>query len=220
MEIKKQSTTLENFMDYEQYENRNPNTDFLRKTFYQWQWKEMQNIGFSRKYLIKTIFILLLLCVSSCKTTNQSFVKYYAYESKEKFSNGLPVQYYTLESRFDRQIIRFSNFETYEDAIVKIKGEKDNTWLIRFVIDIYDEEEPYKFTSSTHIKETFFRELYIVTKRKAYLRYNNVNEMLSDETIKHLQNRKLLNLRFWFPPEMKRIRKIDYSKFPKNTMIK
>ena len=33
MEIKEQSTTLENVMDYEQYENRNPNTDFLRKTF-------------------------------------------------------------------------------------------------------------------------------------------------------------------------------------------
>ena len=112
-------------MDYEQYENRNPNTDFLRKTFYQWQWKEMQNIGFSRKYLIKTIFILLLLCVSSCKTTNQSFVKYYAYESKEKFSNGLPVLYYTLESRFDRQIIRFSNLEMYKNPIVKIKGKED-----------------------------------------------------------------------------------------------
>ena len=206
-------------MDYEQYENRNPNTDFLRKTFYQWQWREMQNIGFSRKYLIKTIFILLLLCVSSCKTTNQSFVKYYAYESKEKFSNGLPVQYYTLESRFDQQIIRFSNFETYEDAIVKIKGEKDNTWLIRFVIDIYDEEEPYKFTSSTHIKETFFRELYIVTKRKAFLRYDDINNMLSDETREELY-KKYLNIYFWFPPEMKRVRKIDYSKFPKDIAIK
>jgi hypothetical protein len=44
MEIKKQSTTLENFMDYEQYKNSNPNTDFLRKTFYQWQWREMQKL--------------------------------------------------------------------------------------------------------------------------------------------------------------------------------
>ena len=26
-------------MDYEQYKNSNPNTDFMRKTFYQWQWK-------------------------------------------------------------------------------------------------------------------------------------------------------------------------------------
>ena len=40
MEIKKQSTTLENFMDYEQYENSiENNKNFLRKTFYQWQWK-------------------------------------------------------------------------------------------------------------------------------------------------------------------------------------
>ena len=125
MEIKEQSTTLENFMDYEQYENRNPNTDFLRKTFYQWQWKEMQNIGFSRKYLIKTIFILLLFCVSSCKTTHQSFVKYYAYESKEKFSNGLPVQYYTLETSPNKQIIRFSSSQEYDEAsVLKIYGEK------------------------------------------------------------------------------------------------
>ncbi|EEB64432.1 hypothetical protein CAPSP0001_2733 [Capnocytophaga sputigena ATCC 33612] len=112
-------------MDYEQYENRNPNTDFLRKTFYQWQWKEMQNIGFSRKYLIKTIFILLLFCVSSCKTTHQSFVKYYAYESKEKFSNGLPVLYYTLESSPNKQIIRFSSSQEYDEAsVLKIYGEK------------------------------------------------------------------------------------------------
>lgn len=40
MEIKEQSTTLENFMDYEQYENSIKNNEnFLRKTFYQWQWK-------------------------------------------------------------------------------------------------------------------------------------------------------------------------------------
>ena len=40
MEINEQSTTLENFMDYEQYENSIKNNEnFLRKTFYQWQWK-------------------------------------------------------------------------------------------------------------------------------------------------------------------------------------
>ena len=205
-------------MDYEQYKNNTPNTNFLRKTFYQWQWKKMQNIGFSRKYLIKTIFILLLLCVSSCKTTNQSFVKYYAYESKEKFSNGLPVQYYTLESRFDRQIIRFSNLEMYKNPIVKIKGKEDQTFIINYITDIY--EESYNFALSTDIKETFFRKLYIVTKRKAYLRYNNVNEMLSNETIEYLKNKNILILPFWFPPEMKRVKKIDYSKFRKNTMIK
>ena len=34
MEIKEQSTTLENFMDYEQYENSIKNNEnFLRKTF-------------------------------------------------------------------------------------------------------------------------------------------------------------------------------------------
>ena len=216
--VKEQSTTLENFMDYEQYKNSNPNTDFLRKTFYQRQWREMQNIGFSRKYLIKTIFILLLFCVSSCKTTHQSFVKYYAYESKEKFSNGLPVLYYTLESRFDRQIIRFSNLEMYKNPIVKIKGKEDQTFIINYITDIY--EESYNFALSTDIKETFFRKLYIVTKRKAYLRYNNVNEMLSNETIEYLKNKNILILPFWFPPEMKRVKNIDYSKFPKNTMIK
>ena len=208
-------------MDYPQYENNEYNKNFLRKTFYQWQWKEMQNVGsIVRNYLIKTFLVSIFFCFFvSCKSTSQSFVKYYAYESKEKFSNGLPVQYYTLESRFDQQIIRFSNFETYEDAIVKIKGEKDNTWLIRFVIDIYDEEEPYKFTSSTHIKETFFRELYIVTKRKAFLRYDDINNMLSDETREELY-KKYLNIYFWFPPEMKRVKNIDYSKFPKDIAIK
>ena len=94
-------------MDYEQYENSIKNNEnFLRKTFYQWQWKEMQNIGsIVRNYLIKTFLVSIFFCFFvSCKSTSQSFVKYYAYESKEKFSNGLPVLYYTLESRFDRQI--------------------------------------------------------------------------------------------------------------------
>ena len=217
--VKEQSTTLENFMDYEQYKDSNPNTDFLRKTFYQWQWREMQNIGFSRKYLIKTIFILLLLCVSSCKTTHQSFVKYYAYESKEKFSNGLPVQYYTLESSPNKQIIRFSSSQEYDEAsVLKIYGGKKHTFIMGYLEDIY--EEGKYMISAEYVKETFFNDLYIITNKKAYLRYNNVNEMLSDETIKHLQNRKLLNLRFWFPPEMKRVKNIDYSKFPKDIAIK
>ena len=218
--VKEQSTTLENFMDYEQYKNSNPNTDFLRKTFYQWQWKEMQNIGsIVRSYLIKTFLVSIFFCFFvSCKSTSQSFVKYYAYESKEKFSNGLPVLYYTLESRFDRQIIRFSNLEMYKNPIVKIKGKEDQTFIINYITDIY--EESYNFALSTDIKETFFRKLYIVTKRKAYLRYNNVNEMLSNETIEYLKNKNILILPFWFPPEMKRVKNIDYSKFPKNTMIK
>ena len=217
--VKEQSTTLENFMDYEQYKDSNPNTDFLRKTFYQWQWREMQNIGFSRKYLIKTIFILLLFCVSSCKTTHQSFVKYYAYESKEKFSNGLPVQYYTLESSPNKQIIRFSSSQEYDEAsVLKIYGGKKHTFIMGYLEDIY--EEGKYMISAEYVKETFFNDLYIITNKKAYLRYNNVNEMLSDETIKHLQNRKLLNLRFWFPPEMKRVKNIDYSKFPKDIAIK
>ena len=217
--VKEQSTTLENFMDYEQYKDSNPNTDFLRKTFYQWQWREMQNIGFSRKYLIKTIFILLLFCVSSCKTTHQSFVKYYAYESKEKFSNGLPVQYYTLESSPNKQIIRFSSSQEYDEAsVLKIYGGKKHTFIMGYLEDIY--EEGKYMISAEYVKETLFNDLYIITNKKAYLRYNNVNEMLSDETIKHLQNRKLLNLRFWFPPEMKRVKNIDYSKFPKDIAIK
>ena len=128
-------------MDYEQYENSIKNNEnFLRKTFYQWQWREMQNIGFSRKYLIKTIFILLLLCVSSCKTTNQSFVKYYAYESKEKFSNGLPVLYYTLESSPNKQIIRFSSSQEYDEAsVLKIYGEKKHTFIMGYVKDFYED---------------------------------------------------------------------------------
>ena len=83
MEIKEQSTTLENFMDYEQYENRNPNTDFLRKTFYQWQWKKMQNIGFSNSFL-KTISILIFFSVFlSCKSFYKIQDEYYVYENIE-----------------------------------------------------------------------------------------------------------------------------------------
>ena len=217
--VKEQSTTLENFMDYEQYKDSNPNTDFLRKTFYQWQWREMQNIGFSRKYLIKTIFILLLFCVSSCKTTHQSFVKYYAYESKEKFSNGLPVQYYTLESSPNKQIIRFSSSQEYDEAsVLKIYGGKKHTFIMGYLEDIY--EEGKYMISAEYVKETLFNDLYIITNKKAYLRYNNVNEMLSNETIEYLKNKNILILPFWFPPEMKRVKNIDYSKFPKNTMIK
>ena len=109
MEIKEQSTTLENFMDYEQYENRNPNTDFMRKTFYQWQWKKMQEKGIEKVLKILTLLVLLLL--SSCSIKKQ----YYAYESEQKDKEGRPLQYYTLEHqsgrRFKTNIIHFSDLK-------------------------------------------------------------------------------------------------------------
>ena len=43
--------------------------------------------------------------------------------------------------------------------------------------------------------------------------------MLSDETREELY-KKYLNIYFWFPPEMKRVRRIDESKFPKGSVIK
>ena len=95
-------------MDYEQYKNNTPNTNFLRKTFYQWQWKEMHEAGV--KKVLKILTLLLLLLLSSCAIKKQ----YYAYESEQKDEEGRPLQYYTLEHQSGRysetDIIRFFGF--------------------------------------------------------------------------------------------------------------
>ena len=96
-------------MDYEQYKNSNPNTDFLRKTFYQWQWKEMHEAGVKKVLKILTLLVLLLL--SSCSIKKQ----YYVYESEQKDEEGRPLRYYTLERQSGRysetDIIRFSDLK-------------------------------------------------------------------------------------------------------------
>ena len=42
---KDQSQTDENYMDYHQQSSGQTNPDFERKSFYQWQWQEMQQKG-------------------------------------------------------------------------------------------------------------------------------------------------------------------------------
>ena len=48
---KKQSKTLENYMDYGITTEGNDNKDVLRKVYYHWQWKIMQQQGKASKYL-------------------------------------------------------------------------------------------------------------------------------------------------------------------------
>jgi hypothetical protein len=47
---KSQSTTQENYMDYYQDSSGSTNTDFERKSYYQWQWAEMQKTGIQKTY--------------------------------------------------------------------------------------------------------------------------------------------------------------------------
>jgi hypothetical protein len=48
---KQQSRTNENYMDYYQDSNGNSNPDFERKSYYQWQWIQLQETGNQNKYL-------------------------------------------------------------------------------------------------------------------------------------------------------------------------
>ncbi|MCQ9635431.1 hypothetical protein MP477_10730 [Chryseobacterium sp. WG23] len=50
---KANSETLENYLDYRQKTDGTFNSNFQYKSFYQWQWKNMINLGKTRKYLIE-----------------------------------------------------------------------------------------------------------------------------------------------------------------------
>ena len=47
------SETLENYLDYRQKTDGTFNSNFQYKSFYQWQWKDMINLGKAKKYLIE-----------------------------------------------------------------------------------------------------------------------------------------------------------------------
>ena len=220
MEIKEQSTTLENFMDYEQYENRNPNTDFMRKTFYQWQWKKMQEKGIEKVLKILTLLVLLLL--SSCSIKKQ----YYAYESEQKDKEGRPLQYYTLEHqsgrRFKTNIIRFSDLKRNK-IFVMIEAGEDYTFFA-WSVDTSSTRKPYYETrTAAMFKQTIFEKLYSIDAKKAIFRYKNNVEFTDKifyETKNYLYKKDFNTFKLWFPPEMKRVRRIDESKFPKGSVIK
>ena len=198
MEIKEQSTTLENFMDYEQYKNNTPNTNFLCKT------------------------LLILLLLSSCAIKKQ----YYAYESEQKDEEGRPLQYYTLEHqsgrRFKTNIIRFSDLERNK-IFVMIEAGEDYTFFA-WSVDTSSTRIPYYETRKVAmLKQTIFKKIYSIDAKKAIFRYKNNVEFTDKifyETKDYLYKKDFNTFNLWFPPEMKRVRRIDESKFPKGSVIK
>ena len=198
MEIKEQSTTLENFMDYEQYKNNTPNTNFLCKT------------------------LLVLLLLSSCAIKKQ----YYAYESEQKDEEGRPLQYYTLEHqsgrRFKTNIIRFSDLKRNK-IFVMIEAGEDYTFFA-WSVDTSSTRKPYYETrTAAMFKQTIFEKLYSIDAKKAIFRYKNdvkFKDKIFNETADYLLKERFYTYYLWFPPEMKRVRRIDESKFPKGSVIK
>ena len=198
MEINEQSTTLENFMDYEQYKNNTPNTNFLCKT------------------------LLVLLLLSSCSIKKQ----YYAYESEQKDEEGRPLQYYTLEHQsgreFETDIIRFSDLMTY-NIFVLIETGEDYTFFA-WSVDTSSTRKPYYETRKVAmLKQTIFKKLYRIDAKKAIFKYKNdveFKDKIFYETKDYLYKKDFNTFNLWFPPEMKRVRRIDESKFPKGSVIK
>ena len=185
-------------MDYEQYKNNTPNTNFLRKT------------------------LLVLLLLSSCSIKKQ----YYAYESEQKDEEGRPLQYYTLEHQsgreFETDIIRFSDLMTY-NIFVLIETGEDYTFFA-WSVDTSSTRKPYYQTFASDIpKQTIFKKLYRIDAKKAIFRYKNNVEFTDKifyETKDYLYKKDFNTFMLWFPPEMKRVRRIDESKFPKGSVIK
>ena len=198
MEIKEQSTTLENFMDYEQYKNNTPNTNFLCKT------------------------LLILLLLSSCAIKKQ----YYAYESEQKDEEGRPLQYYTLEHqsgrRFKTNIIRFSDLERNKIFVMIEAGEAYT--FFAWSVDTSSTRIPYYETRKVAmLKQTIFKKLYRIDAKKAIFKYKNdveFKDKIFYETKDYLYKKDFNTFNLWFPPEMKRVRRIDESKFPKGSVIK
>ena len=208
-------------MDYEQYENSiENNKNFLRKTFYQWQWKEMHEAGV--KKVLKILTLLLILLLSSCSIKKQ----YYAYESEQKDKEGRPLQYYTLEHqsgrRFKTNIIRFSDLERNK-IFVMIEAGEDYTFFA-WSVDTSSTRIPYYETrTAAMFKQTIFEKLYSIDAKKAIFRYKNNVEFTDKifyETKDYLYKKDFNTFNLWFPPEMKRVRRIDESKFPKGSVIK
>ena len=185
-------------MDYEQYKNNTPNTNFLRKT------------------------LLVLLLLSSCAIKKQ----YYAYESEQKDEEGRPLQYYTLEHQsgryFETDIIRFSDLMS-RNIFVLIEAGEDYTFFARTIERNYFEKPYYERFATDVDKQTIFKNLYKVDAKKAIFKYKNdveFKDKIFYETKDYLYKKDFNTFRLWFPPEMKRVRRIDESKFPKGSVIK
>ena len=174
----------------------------------------------SRTFLCKTLLVLLLL--SSCAIKKQ----YYAYESEQKDEEGRPLRYYTLEHqsgrRFKTNIIRFSDLMTY-NIFVMIEAGEDYTFFA-WSVDTSSTRIPYYETrTAAMFKQTIFEKLYSIDAKKAIFRYKNNVEFTDKifyETKDYLYKKDFNTFMLWFPPEMKRVRRIDESKFPKGSVIK
>ena len=185
-------------MDYKQYKNNIKNKNFLCKT------------------------LLVLLLLSSCSIKKQ----YYAYESEQKDEEGRPLQYYTLEHqsgrRFKTNIIRFSDLKRNK-IFVMIEAGEDYTFFA-WSVDTSSTRIPYYETrTAAMFKQTIFEKLYSIDAKKAIFRYKNDVEFsrkILNETADYLYKKDFNTFKLWFPPEMKRVRRIDESKFPKGSVIK
>ena len=174
----------------------------------------------SRTFLCKTLLVLLLL--SSCAIKKQ----YYAYESEQKDEEGRPLRYYTLERQsgryFETDIIRFSDLMS-RNIFVLIEAGEAYTFFA-WSVDTSSTRKPYYQTFAFDIpKQTIFKKLYRIDAKKAIFRYkNNVEfkDKIFYETKDYLYKKDFNTFNLWFPPEMKRVRRIDESKFPKGSVIK
>ena len=171
-------------------------------------------------FLCKTLLVLLLL--SSCSIKKQ----YYVYESEQKDEEGRPLRYYTLECQsgryFETDIIRFSDLMS-RNIFVLIEAGEDYTFFARTIERNYF-EKPYYETFATDVdKQTIFKNLYKVDAKKAIFKYKNdveFTDKIFNETADYLLKERFYTYYLWFPPEMKRVRRIDESKFPKGSVIK
>ena len=73
------------------------------------------------------------------------------------------------------------------------------------------------------LNKPFLKKIYSIDAKKAIFKYKNDVEFsrkILNETADYLYKKDFNTFKLWFPPEMKRVRRIDESKFPKGSVIK
>ncbi|MDN3694344.1 hypothetical protein QWZ06_19675 [Chryseobacterium tructae] len=164
----------------------------------------------------KIFFIFLLLTIVSC-----SSVKYYEYYYNDNLSEiNSKYVYSTLEVHKDKAIYRaFDNGYVYKEkepvSFIYIETEKisDLDYIPLWKASkfyYYTDENQKKVIDYTLLSETDIKLL------GGYFKENNVyrKENKKPEDY-HFDNSNLNRISIEFPSELKRVKKIDYSKFPK-----